>query len=68
MSCPIFRTPHLASSSMQLHPEAVPELRYIPPRNPITEKDPSAGEAWLHDIEILKDERVIYWSRGCAPD
>ena len=43
-SCPIGMLP--------LHPEIVPEFRFIPPCSPVTAKSVPSGHSWVHELKF----------------
>jgi bifunctional non-homologous end joining protein LigD len=57
---------------MQLHLEAVSELRFIPPCSPIRAKEVPAGEDWLHEVKFdgyrvqahKAGSRIVIYSRN----
>jgi bifunctional non-homologous end joining protein LigD len=57
---------------MPLHPEAVPEFRFISPCSPIPAKAVPAGDGWLHEVKFdgyrvqahKVGSRVVMYSRN----
>jgi ATP-dependent DNA ligase len=56
---------------MPLHPEAVPEFRFIPPCSPVPAKAVPIGDGWVHEVKLdgyrvqahKVGSRVIVFSR-----
>ena len=57
---------------MPLHPEAVPEFRFIVPCSPIPAKAVPAGDGWVHEVKFdgyrvqvhKVGSRVVMFSRN----